>query len=343
METTTESKPRRKWLRRLGFGCLGLVLLIVVFVAYLVIAKPWTRDVAIEAPMTGGTRVTDGGMIANYYAPPSNAKPGAVLVIGGSEGGLSDMANAMGASLREAGYRALVLSYWGGPEQERELNGVPLERVAAGLDWLKKQPGVEGKLALIGYSKGAEAALLLGARRNDLTALVAQVPSHLAWQGISPLAMMVSSQSSFTWQGETIPHMPYRNVDFMSGPTPYEIHSKSLVDQAQFPEAQIEVEKIGAALLLTCAGRDKVWPSCPMAEKIVARRMSKGTSAPILLAYPEAGHALFAAPATKDRPDPRMIGRMGGDPAATTMARADAWTKTIAFLDQAMGATTTGR
>lgn len=334
METTTESKPRRKWLRRLGFGCLGLVLLIVAFVSYLVIAKPWTRDVGIEAPLTGGTRVTDGGMIGNYYAPDRNAKPGAVLVIGGSEGGLSASANAMGTALRDAGYRALVLSYWGGEGQGRELSGVPLERVGAGLDWLKAQPGVDGKLGLIGYSKGAEAALLLAARRGDLTAVVAQVPSHLSWQGISPLAMMVVSQSSFTWADETIPFMPYRNVDFMKGPGPYEIHSKSLLDEAQFPQAQIAVEKIGAALMLTCGGKDNVWPSCPMAKKIVERRAAKGEAAPLLLEYPDAGHAIFMVPG-REGFDAKTVRRLGGDPQATAAARADAWPKTLAFIDGA--------
>lgn len=334
MDETTAAKPRRKWARRLGFGCLGLLLLIVAFIAYLVIAKPWTRDVTIEQPLAGGTRVRDGGMIANYYAPEDSAKPGAVLVIGGSEGGLSASANAMGAALREAGYRALVLSYWGGKAQGRELTGVPLERIGAGLDWLKKQPGVDGKLALIGYSKGAEAALLLAARRGDLKAVVAQVPSHLSWQGISPLAMMVVSQSSFTWRGETIPFMPYRNVDFMKGPGPYEIHSKSLFDEAQFPEAQIEVEKIGAALLLTCGGKDNVWPSCPMATKIVERRAAKGASAPVLLEYPDAGHAIFMAPG-REGLDEKTVRRLGGDPVANATARKDAWPKTLAFIEQA--------
>ena len=334
MDEVTSAKPRRKWARRLGFGCLGLLVLIVAFVAYLLIAKPWTRDVAIEAPLAGGTRVTEGGMIGNYYAPDRDAKPGAVLVIGGSEGGLSSSANAMGAALRDAGYRALVLSYWGGEGQGRELSGVPLERVGAGLDWLKAQPGVDGKLGLIGYSKGAEAALLLAARRGDLTAVVAQVPSHLSWQGISPLAMMVVSQSSFTWADETIPFMPYRNVDFMKGPGPYEIHSKSLVDQAQFPQAQIAVEKIGAALMLTCGGKDNVWPSCPMAKKIVERRAAKGAAAPLLLEYPDAGHAIFMVPG-REGFDAKTVRRLGGDPQATAAARADAWPKTLAFLDAA--------
>lgn len=335
MNETVATKPRRKWARRMGFGCLGLLLLLAAFIAYLVMAKPWARAVKIEPPLAGGTRVTDGGMVANFYAPANGAKPGAVLVIGGSEGGLSSSANAMGAALRDAGYRALVLSYWGGEGQGRELNGVPLERIGAGLDWLKDQPGVEGKLALIGYSKGAEAALLLAARRADLKAVVAQVPSHLAWQGISPLAMMVVGQSSFTWSGETIPYMPYRNVDFMKGPGPYEIHSKSLIDEAQFPEAQIAVEKIGADLLLTCGGKDNVWPSCQMANKIVERRAAKGASAPVLLEYPQAGHAIFTVPGRAGFGE-KAVRMMGGDPAATAAAQADAWPKTVAFIDRAL-------
>ena len=51
------------------------------------------------------------------------------------------------------------------PGKPAKLKNIPLEDFARGLDWLKKQPGVDAsRLGIVGYSKGAEAGLLVATR-----------------------------------------------------------------------------------------------------------------------------------------------------------------------------------
>ena len=330
-ESIDRPRKRRRWLRWTGFGCLGVVLIMLAFMAYIVIAKPWVRAREVVDPAAGGERIVEAGMLGNYYAP-ADRDAGAVLVIGGSDGGISPTADGMAQALSEAGFHAMALSYWGAPGQPDEMRALPLEYFDTALDWLARRPGVNRRIAVSGYSKGGEAALLVGVRRGDLAAVVAGVPSHVAWQSAEPLGTFFNPTSTFAADGEEIPYMPYGNVNFFSSTLgPYEIHAKSLIDEADHPEAVIPVERIRGRLLLLCGGRDRVWPSCRMSEQIVERIAERGGTAPVFLRYPAAGHSVLGAPPTAARPETMAIG-FDGAPEATTAARQDAWPKVINFL-----------
>lgn len=64
------------------------------------------------------------------------------------------------------------------------MENLPVETFDAALTWLQQQPGVKSdRLAVMGASKGGEAAVLVGSRHPDVSAVVGYVPSHVVWQG----------------------------------------------------------------------------------------------------------------------------------------------------------------
>jgi uncharacterized protein len=103
-----------------------------------------------------------------------------VLLLGGSEGGLPSPLVA--DMLAGQGYDVLGVGYFGLPGLPSTLSGIPLEYFARALRWLARQPGVDpAKIAVLGVSRGSEAAQLLGVHYPGLVhAVIASVPSDAA-------------------------------------------------------------------------------------------------------------------------------------------------------------------
>ncbi len=116
--------------------------------------------------------------IGEFWHPTatSEARP-AVLVLGGSEGGLPGV--LLPAMLASAGYPALGVAYFGEPSLPNVLSRIPLEYFAKALSWLARQPGVNpAEIAVLGISRGSEAAQLLGVYYPKLVhAVIASVPA----------------------------------------------------------------------------------------------------------------------------------------------------------------------
>ncbi len=93
--------------------------------------------------------------------PPAGAprRPG-VLLIGGSEGGISGRYDA--ALLASHGYPALAVGYFGLPGLPDTLTDIPLEYFVSAARLLAAQPQAQPDAVVVsGYSRGSEAALLL--------------------------------------------------------------------------------------------------------------------------------------------------------------------------------------
>lgn len=327
MET---AKPRRwlLWAKRVAALIGGLLL---VFAAIMLIWKPWLTEKEVLAPLSGGVRIAEPEVLGNFYA--SAADPaGAVLVIGGSDGGISATADNIAKALADEGFDALAISYWGAPGQKLEMKKLPLETFGQAMEFLKRRNGGKGKIALLGYSKGAEAALLLGAYRDDVAAVVAGAPTSVSWQAMDLLGMLFGASSTFSLQGKSIPFLPYANVDFSKGPTVFEIHQNSLRDIQKHADARIAVERIKSPLLLLCGGKDVIWPACDMASQLVERTKANGAATPELLAFPAAGHGVLGPPAAASlRKDP-LVTKLTRTRREDEAARGEAWPKVVAFL-----------
>lgn len=307
---------------------------ILFLAAWLAIKKPWRMDVIVAEPGVGGRRVEGDGWFGNYYAASINRPAPGILIVGGSEGGLHHQVDRDARALNREGYSVLALSFFRGGKQSPQLALVPLEIFEHALDWLSEQPDVDGeRLAMVGMSKGAEASLLVASRRPDLTAIVAAVPSSVVWPGFDWCRFRGLKQSSWSLNGEPLPALPYGHFVWSNGVR--SIYEGGLANLSDHPDARIPVERSSAAMLLICAGRDQVWPSCTMSEQVAARLREYGRKPLVLLSYPDADHGVFASP-LEAGDKPRRFG-FGRAAAGNEAAQADSWSQTLAFLRDELG------
>jgi dienelactone hydrolase len=115
------------------------------------------------------TEVRHGGLVATLFQPPGPGLHPAVVVLGGSDGGLWELPAALLAS---HGFSALALAYFGLDPLPPELVEIPLKYFEAALRWLMQQEGINPQaVAVMGWSRWGELALLLGAILPALRAL----------------------------------------------------------------------------------------------------------------------------------------------------------------------------
>jgi dienelactone hydrolase len=296
--------------------------------AGIVAAQPRIPPPQLAPAGDTGRRITDEGLLANYF--PAARKAPAVLLIGGSVGGLSLEMNNAAKALQSEGFSALHLSYFRAPGQNPRLELIPVEYFAAALTWLRRQPEVDpARIAILGGSKGAEAALVVAVRHPELKAVIAALPSSVVWPGIVWGGSETPIGSSWSESGRPVPHLSHAPYDADKGGTQADAYGASLESLPKYPEAIIPVERIEGRVLLVCGEADRLWPSCPMARQIEQRLREHGRPAATLLAYHDAGHAAFGLPMPLD--DPRLTS-LGGTPQGVAAARSDSWQKAVAFL-----------
>ncbi len=324
---------KRRW--KIGLAVLGaLVVIGGGGFAYMLIQPPPPAKIA-DAGQTG-QRIAANGILANYY-PAAGAGPHpAILLLGGSEGGLASEIRAQALLLQAEGFSVLQLAYHNAPGKPAKLKNVPLEDFYRGLDWLRKQPGVDpARLGIVGYSKGAEAGLLVATRYPGIRAAALGMPSSVVWDGMSGENYMLGSfSSSWSEKGEPVPHLAYKGRPDDRGLMA--VFEGGLKHLDENPAAIIPVEKYKGKLLLVCGEAEKLWPSCPMTDQIVARAKARGAVAPVVLRYRDAGHAAMGAPFA-DTATAGKWSKLGGTAEGNAAARIDSWPKIMAFLNAELG------
>jgi dienelactone hydrolase len=273
------------------------------------------------------------GLVGELHLPPGPGRSPGLLILGGSEGGHGP-AYRFAKTFADRGFASLGLAYFADPGVPATLENVPLEYFARAIDWLSAQPGVDPKrIGIFGGSKGAEAALLIAARDKRIKAVVAGVPSSVAWQGYNP-ANFTNPGPSWIEGGKPVPFAPYdRSAPFRGL---LDLYQRSL---AKAPAgAVIPVERIQGPVLLVSARDDKLWPSAAMGDAVIARLdKAKFPYAHRNLAYDSAGHAGFGEPLPPGTVvPPALLAQTGGTAEGNLAMRADAWPKILAFLDETL-------
>jgi dienelactone hydrolase len=240
------------------------------------------------------------GLVGYFCSGPSQTPRPAVVVVGGSEGGLPSTLEC--GLLASHGYPTLTLAYFGLKGLPRGLENVRLEYLARGIRWLAGQPGVDARKVVVkGYSRGGELALILGAMYPRLVhGVIAYVPSSVVNPGL------VGTGPAWTFHDRELPFL------------------------------EIPVEKISGPVFLVGAGSDDLWPSGISVETLAHRLQRYGRKDVTALVYPHAGHAVAAAvPNLRTATiveSPNGTFFFGGSPEADARARAAAWGRLLAFL-----------
>ncbi|MEI4506927.1 acyl-CoA thioester hydrolase/BAAT C-terminal domain-containing protein [Sphingopyxis sp. CCNWLW253] len=319
---------KRKW--KIALGILGALVVLGAGGMGWMITQPPAPAKIVEAGPTG-QRINGDGIFANYYPAPGTGPHPAILLLGGSEGGLGKDMRALALLLQAEGYSTLQLAYHNASGKSAKLKNIPLEDFTRGLDWLKAQPGVDpARLGIVGYSKGAEAGLVIATRYPGIRAAALGMPSSVVWDGMSGENYMFGSfSSSWSEKGEPLSHLAYKGQPGGDGLMP--VFVNGLKEIGANPAAIIPVERFKGKLLLICGEAEKLWPSCPMTDQIVARAKTKDAPAPAVLRYKDAGHGVMGAPFA-DPVDAKKWSKLGGTAKGNAAARMDSWPKIVAFL-----------
>ncbi len=314
-------------------------------VTYTLVGRERQLDSAVvvrrfQAP---GVRATvleqESGLVGTLFTPAVPRASRAVLVLGGSEGGNS--ATDVAALLASRGYTTLALAYFGVAPLPRELDRIPLEYFGRAIDFLVRQPKLDSTaIAVLGTSKGAEAALLVAARDPRVRAVIAYAPSSVAWSCICQDV----DHSSWSVDGVDVPSVPPGrdpSVSMVAGePMRPAVHYQyRMRDSAAVERARIRVERIRGPVMLVAGEADALWPSAMMARSVRARlAATSGRSGDTLLVYTGAGHRIGKAylPAGTTRVAGGRL-ETGGSARANAAAQQDAWPQVLRFLERSLG------
>lgn len=247
----------------------------------------------------------------------SLSAPDGVLVEGGATVGVLVLAGSSGRVevdrcrlLAGEGMTAASLRYFGAPGVPEQLDRVPLETFEDVLAMLHERCD---RLAVVGSSKGAEAALLLAAAYPEIDSVVGLAPTDVVWAALSTER---PQRSSWTRAGEPLPFVPYDDdwEPVTDPPRFVEGYRRSLETYAdRVPAARIVVERIGGDVVLAAGGDDAVWPSVEFAHRIEQRRAAAGLATTVVTAE-EAGHHVLLPGEVPPPPRPDLA--RGGTPVA---------------------------
>lgn len=303
------------------------------------------------AEQVGLREIREPGLVGLFARGGGAERQPAIIVLGGSEGGLYT-ARWAAPLLASHGYAVLGLAYFQGGDAglaglSPNLEHIPLERLETARRWLSNQPDVDSsRIAIVGISKGAELALVAGATFPWVSAIGAFAPSHVVWEGIPPDAQAGrSAGSSWTFRGRHLPFVRWSKAAEHRGDSVRaatgssrltDVHLESLAEHAaDVAAATIPIERSRAAIFIAAGSDDGMWPSAYSAEKLRQRLARRD---PRLAAHFEihpTGHLILGtgwAPTTQFQRGRGLL--HGGSARLDAEAQRATWPAFLRFLER---------
>ncbi|XVH32593.1 acyl-CoA thioester hydrolase/BAAT C-terminal domain-containing protein [Haloferacaceae archaeon DSL9] len=294
-------------------------------------------------------RNADGSPAQRYLEPAGGGPHPGVVLLGGSEGGHPPSLPA--SILASRGYAVLSLAYFGADGRPATLERIDLAALERAVDRFAARRAVRAApLGIMGWSRGAELALLLATRLARVRTAVAWAPSHVAFDGIPD--GFRRAETAWVDGDRPLPSISYAPTPRTVGRILRSLCRHRAVELAplyrdgvaaasveQRAEAAIPVERIGGPVLFVSGGDDRLWPAASFADRLVERLDDRGYPSPFdHRCYPDAGHLLgvahrpTAASTTGRNFLPGIPLALGGTPAANARANADAWRRALRTL-----------
>ena len=255
------------------------------------------------------------------FLPAGSDRHPAVLVVGGSEGGVPV---EKAAWLASHGYVAFALAYFRYEDLPRDLESIPLEYFGSALSWMMQRPEIDpDRIAVMGTSRGGELALQLGSMYPAIKAVVAYVPANVLYPACCG---GTDVPYAWTWHGQ-----------------PLAFASPRRSSNDEMVRAEIPVENTKGPILMIGAEDDGVWESSRMVEEAAARlKRDHFPYAVEVLKYPHAGHRAglpeiiptWHGEITHPVSGAQM--NFGGSPEGDAHSSLDAIPKVLAFLQTSL-------
>lgn len=196
-----------------------------------------------------------------------------IVGLGGSEGGnawTSDYWKETRDKFIKKGYAFLALGYFGAKGTPDTLQKIAIEDVHNAIEVATRNKNInKQQIAIIGGSRGADLALLLGSYYPDIKCVVGIVASNVTFPGNTNHF----TTSTWTYQGIELPFVPVNEaaVPFIMKRDLRGAFQAMLKDTVAEEKALIKVENINGPILLISATKDEIAPTTPMSEKMISR------------------------------------------------------------------------
>lgn len=235
--------------------------------------------------------------------PPAveGRKNTAVIMLHGSEGGSAFLIKPEADVLATQGFGVLVLCYFDcqrglvGPRQT--LRDIDVSVVTDAVRWLRQQEWSNGTVAVYGFSRGAELAMILGARTTSPedrpSAIIAHSPSDVFnsfwnWSWREPACWICTRSScpgpvpqpGHQWNPACGPD-DERRMNFST--SAWRVYGETVATGQR-----IEVERIEQPVLITVGEEDRTWS--PDQTRRIEFDMRAAGRNPEVHYFPGAGH-----------------------------------------------------
>jgi dienelactone hydrolase len=202
------------------------------------------------------------------------------------------------------------------------------------------------RLGVVGFSRGGEAALLVGAHVDRVGAVVAYSGSGLAFPAPTWMDGVAEEGPAWTVDGEPIPYVPVDKfvetgeglVETVEGTA--DTDGTGVLDHvsnARRARAAIEIENVDGPVLLVSGGVDEVWASARLSAVAVDRLDRHDHEWAVRhRPFPNVGHAIRVPYRFDDTDDPPARHVFGGTNAANARASAIAWQEALECLRQGL-------
>ena len=148
-------------------------------------------------------------VVGSFTVPEGPGPFPGVVALSGSGGGAPGW---WGELLAPHGIAVLAAAYFGVEPLPTALCEIPVETVAASSAWLRGRSEIrDGRVGLVGGSKGAELALLAATAYPESFGPVAAIaPQSVTWFGVDLIGEVAdaSARSSWTLEGQPVPFVP---------------------------------------------------------------------------------------------------------------------------------------
>ncbi len=264
--------------------------------------------------------VRENGIVGTLFLPACPSDRPAVLCLTGAMGGLWE---APAAALAREGFAALALATHNFENLPPRLRLLPLDTIARAVDWLRLRAAPRNDIVAVrGWSRGGEAALLLASLTSTVNAVIAYAPRcYVGREQDKPNNFNdPNAAAAWTWQGapahgtalpfEMLANRAHQSLEDMFG---------------------IAVERIKGPVMLVSGGADTglAGTTAQFGCDTVMRRLElfKSPYQRAHWSYQDAGHFIAGPPSFSGPVED------GGTLAGDRVAIADSWPRAVQFLN----------